>query len=60
MKVLKGNATLGQVEVRTGADLALVAKAITMTCVLNRIRPVCLRTSVVGVTHLRQHGRVCL
>ena len=41
--------TLGQVKVRTGTDFALVTDTIRVTCIPNRVRPVCLRTWVVDV-----------
>ena len=43
--------TLGQVKVCARTDLALVSKAITVTCILDYVRPVCLRTWVIDVTH---------
>ena len=43
--------TLGQVKVCARTDLALVSKAITVTCILDYVRPVCLRTWVIDITH---------
>ena len=57
MEILQVYMTLGQVKVWARTDLALVSKAITVTCILDCVWPVCLRTGVIDVTH---HCDVCL
>ena len=57
MEILQVYMTLGQVKVRARTDLTLVSKAITVTCILDCVWPVCLRTGVIDVTH---HCDVCL
>ena len=51
MEILQVYMTLGQVKVWARTDLALVPKTITVTCILDRVWPVCLRTGVIDVTH---------
>ena len=48
--------TLGQVKGWARTDRALVSKAITVTCILDSVWPVCLRTGVIDVTHLCDVG----
>ena len=43
--------TLDQVRVWARTDLALVSKAITVTCILDCVWPVFLRTGIIDVTH---------
>ena len=50
MEILEVYMTVGQVKVGARTDLALVFKAITVTCILNCVWPVCLRTWVIDVT----------
>ena len=57
MEILQMDMTLGQVKVWARTDLAFVSKTITVTCILDCIWPVCLRTGVIDVTH---HCNVCL
>ena len=57
MEILEVYVTLGQVKVWARTDLALVSKAITVTCILDYVWPVCLRTGVIDVAH---HCDVCL
>ena len=57
MEILQVYMTLGQVKVWARTDLALVSKAITVTCILDCVWPVYLRTGVIDVTH---HCDVCL
>ena len=59
MEILQVYMTLGQVKVWARTDLALVSKIITVTCILDRIWPVCLRTGVIDVT-VTHHCDVCL
>ena len=51
MEILQVYMTFGQVKVWARTDLALVSKAITVTCILDCVWPVCLRTGVIDVTH---------
>ena len=51
IEILQVYMTLGQVKVWARTDLALVSKAITLTCILDCVWPVCLRTGVINVTH---------
>ena len=57
MEILQVYVTLGQVKVWARTDLALVSKAITVTCILDCVWPVCLRKGVIDVTH---HCDLCL
>ena len=57
MEILQMYMTLGQVKVWARTDLTFVSKAITVTCILDCVWPVCLRTRVIDVTH---HCDVCL
>ena len=45
MEILEVYMTLGQVKVWARTDLALVSKTITVTCILDCVWPVCLKTS---------------
>ena len=75
MEILQVYMTLDQVKVWARTDLALVSKAITVTCILDYVWPVYLRIGVIDVTHHcdvclgddiphgslgNHHGRVCL
>ena len=57
MEILEVYMTLGQVKVWARTDLALVFKTITVSCILDCVWSVCLRTGVIDVTH---HCDVCL
>ena len=49
MKILQVYMTSGQVKVWARTDL--LSKAITVTCILDCVWPVCLWTGVIDVTH---------
>ena len=51
MEILEAFMTLGQVKVWARTNLALASKTITVTCILDCVRLVCLRAWVIDVTH---------